>query len=166
MTCTAWPNGMSHRKWRETKQQLMWLPDLALLGYCLASLPFLCDIPFGHAVLSNLWCVWYNAACQLQQFSGDNYKLIKSLLITQSPSPYLKAEKVRLLRRIPISLFATVAGTKWGGGNTSSILHIKSNNKSKIKINWRWRLLQSTNLQTRSEWGTDDWGFVVYITTP
>ena len=27
---TAWPNGMSHRKWRETKQPLIWLPDMAL----------------------------------------------------------------------------------------------------------------------------------------
>ena len=35
---------MSHRKWRETKQQLIGLPDLALLGCCLVSLPFLWDI--------------------------------------------------------------------------------------------------------------------------
>ena len=48
---TVWPNGMSHKKWRETKQQLIWLPDLALLGCCLVSLHFLCDIPFGHAVV-------------------------------------------------------------------------------------------------------------------
>ena len=25
---------ISHRKWRETKEQLIWLPDLALLGCC------------------------------------------------------------------------------------------------------------------------------------
>ena len=48
---SAWPNGMSHRKWRETKQQLIRLPDLALLDCCLVSLHFLCDIPFGHAVV-------------------------------------------------------------------------------------------------------------------
>ena len=35
---------MLHRKWRETKQQLILLPDLALLGCCLVSLLFLCDI--------------------------------------------------------------------------------------------------------------------------
>ena len=31
-------------KWRETKQQLIWWPDLALLGCCLVSLHFLYDI--------------------------------------------------------------------------------------------------------------------------
>ena len=36
----AWPDGMWHRTWRETKQQLILLPDLALLGYCLVSLHF------------------------------------------------------------------------------------------------------------------------------
>ena len=51
---SAWPNGMSHRKWRETKQQLMWWPDLALLGWCLVYLHFLCDIPFGHTVHSTI----------------------------------------------------------------------------------------------------------------
>ena len=35
---------ISHRKWRETKQQLILLPDLALLGRCFVSLLFLCDI--------------------------------------------------------------------------------------------------------------------------
>ena len=35
---------MSHRKWREIKQQLIRLPDLALLGCSLLSLHILCDI--------------------------------------------------------------------------------------------------------------------------
>ena len=35
---------MSHRKWRETKQQLIWWPDLALLGCWLVSLHFICEI--------------------------------------------------------------------------------------------------------------------------
>ena len=35
---------MSHRKWREIKQQLIWWPDLALLGWCLVSLHCQCDI--------------------------------------------------------------------------------------------------------------------------
>ena len=35
---------MSLRKWRETKQQLIWWPDLALLGCSLVSLHFQCDI--------------------------------------------------------------------------------------------------------------------------
>ena len=35
---------MSRRKWRETKEQLIWWPDLALLGSCLVSLHFQCDI--------------------------------------------------------------------------------------------------------------------------
>ena len=35
---------MSHRKWGETKQQMIWWPDLALLGCCLVSLHFQCDI--------------------------------------------------------------------------------------------------------------------------
>ena len=40
----GWLDMMSHRKRRENKQQLIWRPNLALLGYCLVSLPFLCDI--------------------------------------------------------------------------------------------------------------------------
>ena len=35
---------MSHRKWRETKQQLILWPDLALLGCSLVPLHFQCDI--------------------------------------------------------------------------------------------------------------------------
>ena len=63
--CTAWPNGMSHRKWRETKQQLISLPYLALLGFCLVSLNFLCDIPFGHAVDTLKW-----------NLSGNRFSLV------------------------------------------------------------------------------------------
>ena len=33
---------MSYRKWRESKQQLIWWPDLALLGCCFVSLHFQC----------------------------------------------------------------------------------------------------------------------------
>ena len=40
----GWLDRMSHRKWRETKQQLIWWPEVALLGCCLVSLNFLCDI--------------------------------------------------------------------------------------------------------------------------
>ena len=36
----VWLDGMSHRKWRETKQQLICWPELALLGCCLVSLHF------------------------------------------------------------------------------------------------------------------------------
>ena len=43
---------MSHRKWRQIKQQLSWWPDMALLGCCLVSLHFLCNIPVSHAVYS------------------------------------------------------------------------------------------------------------------
>ena len=35
---------MSHRKWRESKQQLTSWPDLALPGCCLVCLHILCDI--------------------------------------------------------------------------------------------------------------------------
>ena len=35
---------MSQREWRETKEQLIWWPDLALLGCCLVSLHFQCNI--------------------------------------------------------------------------------------------------------------------------
>ena len=35
---------MLHRKWREAKEQLILWPDLALLGCCLVSLHFQCDI--------------------------------------------------------------------------------------------------------------------------
>ena len=39
-----WSSPGCRGKWRETKQQLIWWPDLALLGYCLVSLHFQCDI--------------------------------------------------------------------------------------------------------------------------
>ena len=35
---------ISHREWRETREQLIRLPELALLGCCLVSLLFLCNI--------------------------------------------------------------------------------------------------------------------------
>ena len=35
---------MSYRKWRENKQQLIRWPELVLLGLCLVSLHFRCDI--------------------------------------------------------------------------------------------------------------------------
>ena len=44
MNCTVTVARMSHRKWRETKQQLIWWPDLDLLGCCLVYLLFLGDI--------------------------------------------------------------------------------------------------------------------------
>ena len=52
MAPTGRPVRMLHRKWRETKQQLSLLPDLALLGCCLHSLHFLHDILTGHPVLT------------------------------------------------------------------------------------------------------------------
>ena len=48
---------ISHRKWRETREQLIRLPELALLGCCLVSLLFLCDIlSTGPVLLSSLSC--------------------------------------------------------------------------------------------------------------
>ena len=43
-SCTVIGARMSHRKWRETEEQLTWWPDLALLGCSLVSLHFQCDI--------------------------------------------------------------------------------------------------------------------------
>ena len=48
---TAWPNGMSQRKWIETKKKPNRSRSGNLFSCCLASLLFLCDIPFGHAVV-------------------------------------------------------------------------------------------------------------------
>ena len=47
---TGWLVRMPHRKWRETRQQLITRPDLALLGCCLVSLNFLCCILASHSV--------------------------------------------------------------------------------------------------------------------
>ena len=56
---------MSHRKWRETKQQLIWWPDVALLGCCLVSSHFLRDIlsglpvnPHRHLAFSSYPSAW------------------------------------------------------------------------------------------------------------
>ena len=46
--------GIGRRKWRETKQQLIWWCDLALIGCCLVSLHFLCDILSGRLVAISL----------------------------------------------------------------------------------------------------------------
>ena len=51
MYCTVWPNGMWHRKWRETKQQPGRARSGNQISCCLVTLHFLCVIPFGHAVL-------------------------------------------------------------------------------------------------------------------
>ena len=45
---------VAHRKWRETKQQLIWLPDLALLCCYSVSLFFQCDILSTGPVLDPL----------------------------------------------------------------------------------------------------------------
>ena len=58
---------MSHRNWREIKQQLIRLPDLALLGCSLVSLHILCDIlptftvssPEIHATLTFVDICYY-----------------------------------------------------------------------------------------------------------
>ena len=42
--CTVNVSRISHRKWRESKQQLIRLLDLTLLGYILVSFHILCDI--------------------------------------------------------------------------------------------------------------------------
>ena len=44
---------MLHRKWREIKQQLIGRLDLALLGCCLDTRHFLCDILTSHPVQRN-----------------------------------------------------------------------------------------------------------------
>ena len=48
---TAWPSGMLHKKWRETNQEPSRVRSGHQISCCLVSLHFLCDIPFGHAVL-------------------------------------------------------------------------------------------------------------------
>ena len=59
---TGWLERMSHRKWRETKQQLIWWPEVALLECCLVSLHFLCDILSSHPVETYLkiTSLWFN----------------------------------------------------------------------------------------------------------
>ena len=42
--CTGIGARMSYRKWRENEQQLIRWPELVLLGCCLVSLYFRCDI--------------------------------------------------------------------------------------------------------------------------
>ena len=48
--CTEWMELMSHSKWRETKQQPSMLPGPDVLGCCLVSFSFLCDIYSSHSV--------------------------------------------------------------------------------------------------------------------
>ena len=52
--CTLSVRRMSYRKWRGTNQQLIWWPDLAVVGCCLVSLHFLCDILSGRLVAISL----------------------------------------------------------------------------------------------------------------
>ena len=78
---------MSHKKWRETKQQLIWWPlDLALLGCCLDSPHLLCDILSGRPVskenvlVSELFgqilhgSVFFQTPCRLSRHWG-RYRL-------------------------------------------------------------------------------------------
>ena len=59
--CTGWLDRMSHRKWKEIKQQLIWWPDLGLLGCCLVSLRFLSNILSSRVIrlfslsVNNYW---------------------------------------------------------------------------------------------------------------
>ena len=71
---------MSHRKWRETKQQ----PSRARSGHkissCLVSLLFLCDIPSSHAV---------DQKCS----KGKTYLFISRITVTLTNSLSSKASK-------------------------------------------------------------------------
>ena len=49
--CAVWLDGMSHRNWRETKQQLSRARSGHLISCCLVSLHFLCDILSSRPVL-------------------------------------------------------------------------------------------------------------------
>ena len=68
---------MSHRKWRETKQQLFSLPDLALPGCCLVFLHFLVrhpirspctpkkalqNVTLGHSWWDKIFIIFRNSA--------------------------------------------------------------------------------------------------------
>ena len=48
--CTVWMGWMSHRKWKETKQQPSMLPGPAVPGCCLVSFHFLCCILYSRSV--------------------------------------------------------------------------------------------------------------------
>ena len=53
--CTEWMEWMSHRKQKETKQQPGTAGPGNMLGCCLVSLHFLCDIHFIHPVQRAKW---------------------------------------------------------------------------------------------------------------
>ena len=60
--CTGWMEWMSHRKWRETKQQPIMLPGPAVPGCCLVSFCFPCDIHCIHSVgvgNFNIYYIWH-----------------------------------------------------------------------------------------------------------
>ena len=46
---------MSHRKWKETKQQPGTAGPGSILGYCFVSLRFLCDIHSIHSVFNSIF---------------------------------------------------------------------------------------------------------------
>ena len=68
---TGPPDNMSHRKWRESKQQLIWFPALALLGCCLVSLHFLWNILSGGPVESGeRQSLFWHVGCLADKGSG------------------------------------------------------------------------------------------------
>ena len=86
--CTVPERRMSHRKWWQTKQQLSWLPDLALLGCCLLSLHFLCDILSGRPVHyiplhNNARCALQRILCSPTGYVTDFPRLVMSVVASQ-----------------------------------------------------------------------------------
>ena len=61
--CTVIGARMSHRKWREIKQHLIWWPDLSLPGCCLISLHFQCNILAPITVQLMFACVSLWISC-------------------------------------------------------------------------------------------------------
>ena len=63
---------MSHRKWREIKQQLIRLPDLALIGCSLLSLHVVCDILQTFTVLGD-WTGCHTGNREMDGQNGQNW---------------------------------------------------------------------------------------------
>ena len=101
---------MSHRKWRETKQQLTWLLDLALLGCCLVSLHF-------HDILrlATLQCIGPGTGVRRPgQDAGHHFDWLRDEYVcTNFLTPSEVAETVILKTQCCVNLRRRWSAAEW-----------------------------------------------------
>ena len=103
-SCTGWLDWMSHRKRRETKQQLSWWPLLALLSCCLFSLSISCATSYQVALYCNtlLLMMFFPGFSCLHCNNYSLFLIITLLYLSPGKSSVERRDDGRTTRRLVV----------------------------------------------------------------